>query len=371
MTKLFAAIGPDEEVKFVGDVPRGAGCLCRCLVCHSPLVAKQGDEREWHFAHEGRQERPECLVGAVNLLHRLAVEYLMSGADLTLPRYSQRVHARSSVRNHSEVVSWAAQLTGPLAWLDAKSKDAAIARGRLDNGIDVAIHVHISEKEPTVYPAGPGAGASLVFWCTVPVQSDLRKRIYVEQHFRRCARFIWAHQPDVFGLVEKARDRLQALADREDAQARSRDQDGVLDTGLQWSAATARLRSSLQQAAWGRAEPQGPAAAQPTVPRHTSDSAPVEYAWAPDRKANSGFIFYRLKDGSAWVFYTLRDGGHAITPWPHPSEDWDLMLPSQVGMPDRERMIYTVASMERSLIYLNQRARVTRGTSDLAEFAGL
>jgi Competence protein CoiA-like family len=309
MTKLFAAIGADEELRFVGDVPRGAACGCRCLVCHSPLVAKQGDERDWHFAHEGRQERPECLVGAVNLLHRLAVEYLKAGAEIALPRYTQRVHARSSSRNYSEEVSWSAQLTGAPVWLEAKGKEAAVARGRLDNGIDVAIHVSIAEREPNVYPAGAGAGASVVFWCAVPVQSDLRKRIYIEQHFRRCARFIWIHQPDVFGLVDMARRRQQAAADREEAQARHRDQEVAREAGRRWAAATERLRGMQQE----QAQSSLPSIAQ-CEPRPAASSAPAlataDYSWAPGRKPNTSFIFYRLEDRQAWVLYSLVDGGH-------------------------------------------------------------
>lgn len=372
MTKLFAAIGPDEELRFVGDVPRGAACKCRCLVCNSPLVAKQGDERDWHFAHEGRQERPECLVGAVNLLHRLAVDYLRSGADLTFPRYMQRAHARSSVRNHSEEVSWEAQLTGAPTWLEAKSKEGAVARGRLDNGIDVAIHVSIADKEPSAYPAAANAGAALVFWCVVPAQSDLRKWVYIEQHFRRCARFIWMHQPDVFGLVEMARKRLQAVADSEEVQARRRDQEAARDAGLRWGAAAARLRSSQQGPGHAQTDLRAisqlyATAAAPPPPNPASD----DYPWAPDRKPNSAFIFYRLDDQSAWIFYSLSDGGYAITPWPHPGEDWDLALPSDVGVPDRERMIYRATSMQRAVIYLNQRARVTRASSDPTEFTAL
>ena len=88
MSQLFAALDARGAIRFVGDVPRGAACACFCPDCSSPLIARQGTEKEWHFAHEGGQERPECLVGAQNLLRRFCMEhlqYLALSGPLTLP----------------------------------------------------------------------------------------------------------------------------------------------------------------------------------------------------------------------------------------------------------------------------------------------
>lgn len=76
MINLFDGIGPQGEMRFIGEVERGAACGCRCPECNSPLIAKQGNEKEWHFAHEGGRERPECHAGAMNMLRRLAIEHL-------------------------------------------------------------------------------------------------------------------------------------------------------------------------------------------------------------------------------------------------------------------------------------------------------
>ena len=91
MSQLFAALDAQGEIRFVGDVPRGAACGCFCPACASPLVAKLGEVNEWHFAHVAGQERPDCIVGAVNLLRRLGVEYLNQLADLALPIYTEQI----------------------------------------------------------------------------------------------------------------------------------------------------------------------------------------------------------------------------------------------------------------------------------------
>lgn len=48
----------------VGSVPRGNACGCICPSCNTPLVARQGDDNEWHFAHRSQkvhnETRKEC-----------------------------------------------------------------------------------------------------------------------------------------------------------------------------------------------------------------------------------------------------------------------------------------------------------------------
>ncbi len=48
----------------VGSVPRGNKCDCICLSCKTPLVARQGKIREWHFAHRSKlvhsETKDEC-----------------------------------------------------------------------------------------------------------------------------------------------------------------------------------------------------------------------------------------------------------------------------------------------------------------------
>lgn len=48
----------------VGSAKRGNACGCICPSCETPLVARHGDEKEWHFAHRSQkvhaETRKEC-----------------------------------------------------------------------------------------------------------------------------------------------------------------------------------------------------------------------------------------------------------------------------------------------------------------------
>lgn len=44
-----------NELVDVGNVSRGDECGCVCPSCHGPLTARQGDLKEWHFAHRSHQ----------------------------------------------------------------------------------------------------------------------------------------------------------------------------------------------------------------------------------------------------------------------------------------------------------------------------
>jgi hypothetical protein len=115
--QLFAAHDARGAVRFVGDVPRGAACGCFCPECKSPLIAKQGDEVQWHFAHEPGQERPECVAGAANLLRRLAAEYLTGLDQLVFEPYRTSVAARhGSLFPGMIPVEWSAHPLRSLNW---------------------------------------------------------------------------------------------------------------------------------------------------------------------------------------------------------------------------------------------------------------
>ena len=210
MISLFAGLGRDGAMRFIGEVERGAACGCLCPECGSPLVAKQGNEKDWHFAHEGGQERPECEAGATNMLRRLAVEYLRKQESIDLPPFRERVKVRSPLRELSEEVAWSVRIAGAVQWIDRPSKSSPVGRAQLEQGGGLEIFVEIGDQVSRSYLSGPDAKASVVFWSTLPVASDLRKRLDAEQHLRKCGLFIWRHHPDSSGVVQAARLRLRA-----------------------------------------------------------------------------------------------------------------------------------------------------------------
>jgi len=41
----------DKAIVDVYEVKRGRECGCICPSCRTPLIARQGEEKVWHFAH--------------------------------------------------------------------------------------------------------------------------------------------------------------------------------------------------------------------------------------------------------------------------------------------------------------------------------
>jgi hypothetical protein len=366
MIRLFAALDGSGAMRFIGEVARGAACGCFCPECASPLVAKLGEEREWHFAHEAGQERPECEAGAMNMLRRLAVEHLRVQPRLELPPYVERVSARSKRRDFSEEVVWDAQFASALEWLPAEAKSAPVARGQLDNGIDAELFVEIG-GEALKGERDFSAKAVIVFCCLVPALPDLRRRSDAQRHIQQHGRLSWKHQPDAKGLVDGARSRLrsQALADDEEAERwRKREAD---EAGRRWAQASQRL----QHPSTARREGADRGQVTEAVPvRSAVGAGEPEFPWAPSRKPNTSFIFYRMKDGAAWVIYTLQDGSSAIAAWPRAEEGWDEALPKVAGVADAELGVYRITDLTAAMMYFSRRSALLRASSDPRDFEG-
>jgi len=350
---LFAGIGPTGEMRFIGEVARGAACGCRCPECGSSLIAKQGAENEWHFAHEAGQERPECAAGAVNMLRRFAVEHLQRREAFKLPPY--RVTVWSSPKaggGRSEVVQWDVQFSKPPEWLPRGPRNSAVARGALDTGVEAEVFIEIEGQPGHIISARRHQGATISFVCSLPPPSDLRDRLRAERHLGQHGRLEWRHHPDYAGRVAAAEERVRKLWIEDIARARQAPEIS-LDVGRR----SAQVGEQLGQEYEVR------------FVKHTETprAPPTEsVAWAPGRKPGASFIFYRLKDGSSWVVYTLQDDTVAIAPWIK-EEGWDEMLPSSVAVADTGLGIYRGKGLSAVMIFFGARTERTLATTDLRE----
>lgn len=77
----YAHHAPSGAIIHVSDAANGAACDCICPGCDRPLIAKQGDRLEWHFAHEG-----DACEGAIeSALHRAAKQVVARARSILLP----------------------------------------------------------------------------------------------------------------------------------------------------------------------------------------------------------------------------------------------------------------------------------------------
>lgn len=82
MQNLHYAIDENGQTANINTVSNGLSCNCICACCGSRMVAKQGNIKQWHFAHEGGKD---CLYGYESSLHLLAKEILSKMTKIRLP----------------------------------------------------------------------------------------------------------------------------------------------------------------------------------------------------------------------------------------------------------------------------------------------
>lgn len=82
MLALFAVHSSNRFVH-VTEVERGMACDCRCAVCGEPVIARQGDVREHHFAHSSNDQ--PCASSYESDLHRFAKRVIIEAHGLVVP----------------------------------------------------------------------------------------------------------------------------------------------------------------------------------------------------------------------------------------------------------------------------------------------
>lgn len=361
MSNLFAALDRFGALRFVGDVPRGAACGCVCPVCTSPLIAKQGEEKIWHFAHEAGQERPECRAGAVNMLRRLALESLIGRETWHLPHLSKPVVCMSGFKSISETVHLDDSLSRPWEWAAPGANGDAIASSVLSSGSAVQLFIAV-DGEPFSPETQPTA-AAIALLVPMPPLQVLRTRQSAEHHLQKSANLFWLQHPGLEALAAKRRAELDALV-RAQAEEYNRQQSKI--AGQRWARIAKGSGSHDEPVTIERPQSQAPA---PAPHRDAgSDLVDTRWPWAPGKKLGTGFNYYGLRDGTKWVFYRRVDGTFGLVQLGGLDEGWDEAWPPAVGLPDASLGIYIVKDWQNAFAQLARYARETANGDNPDEF---
>lgn len=355
--RLFAAVDASGRVRFVGEVERGAACGCFCPVCSSPLVAKQGQVKDWHFAHEPGQERVECEAGAMNMLRRVTAEALQGMPLAKLPLFEFPVTASSRTKVVFEPVSWDAQFDRAcLRWNTDGLRSKPFLSGQLSTGVPFEAYALVDETVPRMTVPSGDTVARLGYWIPMPSTETMSEGSVLKQFIRNRGRWLWASHPDHMGRIAAARHRAQQSAD----QAHEALMERMLATQRRFAEIKAQSDHDQQarHAQWQ--EQQVMKASVRAEPDNT-------VCWAPSRKPLSSFVCYELKDGQGvWAIYQQFDGLYWLVPVPPAVDGWDELFPPSLGKV-RDDLGYQVPVLPSALSYLGSRAKSIRTTSNADE----
>tara|TARA_Y100000296_G_C5179392_1_gene262473 strand:- start:8992 stop:10086 length:1095 start_codon:yes stop_codon:yes gene_type:complete len=79
----------------VGEVEKGERCNCICPSCKTPLIARKGGIKEWHFAHKSHARRIKketekpCDMSFAVSVRLMAKQLFECGAHMLLPKYEK------------------------------------------------------------------------------------------------------------------------------------------------------------------------------------------------------------------------------------------------------------------------------------------
>lgn len=117
------AMDKDDRIRSVDEVARGLGCECVCPTCGDKVIARQGEVREWHFAHVSVSD---CEHAAEGALHRAAKQLLVESGGMTIPE--ARVPANVTLPDGRTGYGEAFR---PEAWIDFQQAEAEKAFGEI------------------------------------------------------------------------------------------------------------------------------------------------------------------------------------------------------------------------------------------------
>lgn len=347
---IFAGLDSGGQIRFVGDVPRGAECGCRCVACDAPLVARRGDVRTWHFAHEASQERPDCYAGAVNLLRRLAIERMKDHGLPPLPVFRSMVTAPSPLPPLHELVEWHPGEGEIEQWEARFPQNAPIALLRLISGTAVRVFVEIDAGSTSMHLPNAEDEGVLLFTIPLPSNSEKLKDIDVAvHHIDTTSSSRWIRLPDAAAIVSEARQRVTDKA------------------------RTVHDETQALRRMGGRPLLREPAASPPSpasLPRAPSISELDSSPWAAWRKPRSAFLCYGLQDGSAWILFAHGDGRYVMAPWPL-EEGWDESMPPRIGVPDLELGVYVLEDRLATMVYLGGMKPRVQSASTWSDLLGI
>lgn len=206
----FAKRVSNGELVSPDEVERGRACKCICPGCNSEVLAKQGTEREWHFAHA---KSKKCADGYAVSIHELAKQLLRQRKELLLPSLEAAVSARDTFGFLLEVrepvlQSRMVKLDDCKAGMNrgGVNVDAIGMRDEREILVEVTVfHRLMPDKRDRLIATGiPSFEIGLEQFKTMQATKELlEKALFENENIRR-----WIYHPKHDPAIDKAQKRL-------------------------------------------------------------------------------------------------------------------------------------------------------------------
>ena len=96
----------DNALVDVYDVPNGKQCGCVCPSCHTPLEARQGNIKIWHFAHASKnvynKTKNECEYSFYLSVRLMARQLIGKQIKLSLPEYKGTIEFYEGILRYKQ-----------------------------------------------------------------------------------------------------------------------------------------------------------------------------------------------------------------------------------------------------------------------------
>lgn len=131
-----------KQLVDVASVQRGQNCGCICPSCEIPLIARHGNRKEWHFAHQSRSShakvKKECEYSFGVSVRLMIRQLAMQGLRLQVPRFVHSMQATSEKARTSHTVE--VEVTGK-STIQLESPGVGIQF----SGVEVDVIGHVEE----------------------------------------------------------------------------------------------------------------------------------------------------------------------------------------------------------------------------------
>lgn len=206
----------------VEEVLRGLKCDCICPECKSTLIARQGKEKQWHFAHANNAE---CAGARMTALHLWAQQIIQEEKQILLPPYKGRYYKPSKQSIQFEEVFLEQRIPVDDSYIQPDCIGRITRNGQAhDLLIEILVTHEVDEQKKNDIKA-------LNFACieidlSDLIDTDYTSEIIKERLLNKCNDRVWLNNP-VFEkrereeqLKEEKRQQEYEQQQREDARER-------------------------------------------------------------------------------------------------------------------------------------------------------